>query len=339
MDDAGAPDPYVPFDAEGGLIFATRLPGSASEFDHRRGWADLAKPESGLPLWVHLDRTRDHTKSWLRGPDGVPPLIADSLLAEETRPRVQAVGDGLLVILRGVNMNPGAEMDELISIRMWLEPTRIITLRQYRFQTIADLRKRAMQGQAPATAGAFLAAVATGLSLRLGPTVDNLEQMIETIENAMLESESDDSSHRARLALIRRQAISYRRYVVPQRDALMFLAIQPPPLIGERDAMELRIAAEQVARVAEALDELRDRAAVTQDEVRARHEVRMGRTLYLLTIVATIALPLGFITGLLGINVGGLPLAESTHGFLIVCVLLAGLGVLEVVLFRMLRLF
>jgi zinc transporter len=83
---------------------------------------------------------------------------------------------------------------------------------------------------------------------------------------------------------------------------------------------------------------MRDRAAVTQDELRARHEARVGRTVYLLTVVATVALPLSLITGLLGINVGGIPLAESPLGFAIVCAVLVALAALELALFKSLRL-
>lgn len=329
------PTPFTPFDESGGLILAVRLPGGAPDFgDQRRGWERLGASESGGPLWVHLDRTKERAQRWLRGESGLDPVVAESLLAEETRPRAQAFGDGLLVILRGINMNPGAEPDELISIRMWLEKGRIITLRQHRFATVAEIRARAQAGKAPATAGAFVTAVAAGLTTRMGPSILNLEEMLDDIEEEMLEKDSDDEGRRSQLATIRRQAIAYRRHLVPQRDALGALVNGPQTLLSARDQVELRVWQEQTTRACEALEELRDRAAVTQEEMRARHEARVGRTVYLLTIVATVMLPLGFLTGLLGINVGGLPLAGSPWGFAIVCVLLAGLAALQVVWFR-----
>lgn len=330
--------PFTPFDPDGGLILATRLPGHLGDFvENRRGWEGLGAPAASPPLWIHLDRTKPRAQQWLREDAGLDAWIAESLLAEETRPRVQIAGAGLLVILRGVNLNPGAEPDELIAIRMWLEPTRIITLRQFRFQTIAEIRAQAQRGEAPDTAGAFFAQVALGLSLRMNPTVTNLEAMLDEIEESMLESDAEDSSHRSTLATIRRQAIRYRRYLVPQRDALMTLVHNPPALLSERDQSSLRVAAEHAARIAEALEEARDRAAVTQEEVRARHEQRVARTLYLLTLVATVALPLGLLTGLLGINVGGIPLADSPAGFLVVCLVIVGIALGEVALFRRMR--
>lgn len=333
--DAAPPAPFTPFDAAAGLVLATRLPGEPGDFEYKkRDWPDLQRPDGPPPLWVHLDRTKARAQRWLREEAGLDPVVADSLLAEETRPRAEVFGDGLLVILRGINMNPGAQPDELISVRLWLEPARIITLRQHRFQTIAELRARAQQGKAPATAGAFLSAVALGLALRIGPTIANLEDQLDAIEEDMLDRESDDPARRSQLSTIRRQAIAYRRYLVPQRDALASLAAGRGDLLSARELVEMRLALEQTTRVCEALEEMRDRAAVTQEEMRARHEARVGRTLYLLTIVATVMLPLGFLTGLLGVNVGGIPLADSPLGFAVVCVLMLAIAGAEVWWFR-----
>lgn len=332
------PPPFTPFDAEGGLVLATRMPGDPEEFEgRRRGWDDLAFPDSPPPLWVHLDRTKEQAKRWLREQSGLDSIVVESLLAEETRPRAQEYGDGVLVILRGINASPGAEPDELIAIRMWLEPTRIITLRQFRFRTIAAIRARAQSGAAPSSAGAFLATVANSLISDMNPTLANLEGWLDDIEEQMLERETDDDRWRSQLATIRRQAITYRRYIVPQRDALSRLVHNAHPLLSARDQAELRVAMEQCNRVSEALEELRDRAAVTQEEMRARHESRMGKTVYMLTIIATVALPLGIFTGLLGINVGGMPMEESGWGFAMACLVMAAIAAGLILLFKRMR--
>ncbi len=339
--------PFAFTDADGGLVFAVRLPGDAAQLDGARlGWDALEPappPPAGpgraddRPLWINLDRMRPRAQAWLRERSGIDPAMAQALLDEETRPRHQEEGRGLLVILRGVNLNPGAEPDELIAIRIWIEPGRALTLRQFRFQTIAQLRRAAARGAAPATPGGLLAAIAAGLAQRIGPSVDNLEDLLDDVEEAMLASDGDDPRARGRLAAIRRQAIGLRRHLVPQRQALSELAALEHPLLARADRSLLRAAAEQTARALDALEEIRDRAAVNQDELRARHEARVGRTVYLLTIVATVALPLSLLTGLLGINVGGIPLADSPAGFAVVCAVMVAIAALEVLLFRRMR--
>ncbi len=326
-----AENQFRPFDPEGGLILATALPGSAGAFEGERlSWEALGVPADGS-LRVHLDRTKERAQHWVRERSGLDPFAVEALLAEETRPRVESIGDGLLVILRGINMSEGVEADELIAIRMWIEPGRVITLRQFRFQTIADLRQRAQSGDAP---GGFLAAVTSGLSARIVPTLNNLREMLDRIEDDMVASEQDDDSWRGLLGTIRRQAITYRRYLMPQHEALATLANGRSRLLDERDHAEIRAALEQTARECESLEELRDRAAVTQEELRARHEARVGRTVYLLTLVATVALPLGLLTGLLGVNVGGVPLESTPLGFWIVCATMLVIVALQVWWFK-----
>lgn len=324
---------FSPFDVDGGLRYATRLPGS----DDRLDWNELRPPAEPPPLWVNLDRTKARAQQWLRQEAGLDPIVAESLLATETRPGVQPFDDGLLVILRGVNLNPGVEVDEMITVRMWIAPTCVITLRQFRFQTLVELRERSRRGEGPATAGSFLAAVASGLSQRLAPTVTNLEELLDEIEESMLDQDVDGAGVRATLATIRRQAIMYRRYLVPQREAMLSLVSMQHQLLTQRDQAMLRVATEQVARAAEALEEVRDRAAVTTEEIRARQEARMAKTLYLLTIVATIALPLGLITGLFGINVGGMPWMNDELGFVIVCVVMLVIAGAEFAIFKAMK--
>lgn len=335
MDANDQPSPFTSFDDAGGLVLATLLPGSETDFTtDKHGWDRLARAEGGATLWVHLDLTRDRARDWLRKESGLMPLVADALLVDETRPRAQAIGDGLLVILRGINLNEGAEPDELISIRVWVEPGRVITLREQKFRTISALRERSEAGRAPLTGGAFVAAIAEGLGGRIGESVENLRDMLDDIEETMLDGDRDDERWRSQLATIRRQAIAYRRHMIPQREALNELAFDESGLLDDHDRAHLRVSMEHLARDCDALEEVRDRAAVTQEELRARHDARVGRTVYLLTLVATVALPLGLLTGLMGINVGGMPLVNSRAGFWVVVAVMVAIAGGQVWWFR-----
>jgi zinc transporter len=95
------------------------------------GWDEIRswRPESGF-LWVHLDRRAEKARAWLTPDAQLDSIVTDALLAEETRPRVLTVGQSLLVILRGVNLNPGADPEDMVSVRLWLDAYRVITLRR-----------------------------------------------------------------------------------------------------------------------------------------------------------------------------------------------------------------
>ena len=105
---------------------------------------DSWTPESGW-LWVHLDRTHASAECWLRDTADLDPLAVEALLAEETRPRATSIREGLLVILRGVNLNVGADPEDMISIRIWIDATRIISLRARTLMAIQNLRERGIE--------------------------------------------------------------------------------------------------------------------------------------------------------------------------------------------------
>jgi zinc transporter len=133
---------------------------------------------------------------------------------------------------------------------------------------------------------------------------------------------------------LRRQAISLRRYLSPQREALSRLLTEKITWVDDADRLRLRETCDQLVRYLEDLDEARDRAAVTQEELVNRLSEQMNNKMYLLSIVAAIFLPLGFLTGLLGINVGGIPGAESKLGFAGFVLLLIGVVIVQIWFFK-----
>jgi zinc transporter len=102
--------------------------------------------------------------------------------------------------------------------------------------------------------------------------------------------------------------------------------------IGPRDRVRLREVTDRVTRHVEDLDSIRNRAAVTHEELASRLAQQTNRTMYMLSIVAAIFLPLGLLTGLLGINVGGMPGTDTPWAFWIVCAFLGVITVVEVII-------
>lgn len=314
-----------------GLIFAWRLgPDGAMALDA----AGVAAhgPDDG-PIWVHLDRKHPGVRAWLEGYAELDPLVAEALLEEETRPRVNAHGDGLLVNLRGVNLNPGADPEDMVSVRLWIDARRVISLRGVRLLASDDVAAELAAGRGPVTTGGVLAALVEALVARMRPVIGSIEEELDAFEEALIDDETPIPSA-ARISGVRRRAIELRRYLAPQRDVMNRLYTAPEPWLSATDKLELRETADRITRFVEDLDSARERGAVTHEEVSERLSLRLGRIMYVLSLVATVFLPLTFVTGLLGINVGGIPGAETGWAFLAVCTLLAALLVVEVVLFR-----
>ena len=288
-------------------------------------------PDDGL-LWLHFDISDETARTWLEEESGLPETVVDSLLAAETRPRSQISDAGSLVVLRGVNMNPGEDPEDMVSVRMWLEPTRIVTTRRRRMLSVQDVRASLENGVGPTTVGEFLVELIGCLADRIGDFVNAIEDRISEVEDAG--EEGDDPSVRKKTTSLRRQIAAVRRFLAPQRDALDRLYRQPGKLFSDAESNGLREETDRMTRYLEDIDLARERLVVIQEEYLAQQAQQQNSRMYVLSVVAAVFLPLTFVTGLLGMNVGGLPGLESPNGFLASVVVMVVAAAVLLVFFR-----
>lgn len=282
------------------------------------------KPDQGL-LWVHMSLADIESANWLDSLDDLPALAYETLLAGETRPRSFVSGDGMLVVLRGVNTNPGADPEDMVAVRVWIDSNRIITSERRHLLSIEDVAKSLDAGEGPETPGEFLTALVERLADRIGGFVGTIENRLDEAEDEI--GRIKETDFRKRLGALRRQIAEVRRFLAPQRDALDRLTRQAVAWLNDTDAHYVRQEADRITRFIEDLDLGRERAVVLQEELLSQLAHEQNARMYVLSIVAAVFLPLTFVTGLLGMNVGGLPGLESSRGFawsVIVMVVAAG---------------
>jgi zinc transporter len=263
--------------------------------------------------------------------------VIEAMTAESTRPRCAQTNDGVMLFLRGVNLNPGADPGDMVSIRLWIEETRIISVRLRRLLSVDDLRSAIDQGHGPTDPGDFVLALSDRLASRIAGVVADIDDEVDSLQDQVLEAESRHL--RTELNKLRRVIIALRRYLAPQRDALSRMMNIKVGWMSERDILHLREEADRVTRYVEDLDAARERAAITQEELGNRLSEQLNTRMYVLSVVAAIFLPLGFLTGLFGINVGGIPMAENPQGFIDILLLLLLISGIQVLLFRWRRWF
>ncbi len=238
----------------------------------------------------------------------------------------------MLIALRGVNLNPGADPEDMVSVRIWIDETRILTTRRRELLSINDIISQLETGEGPASSADFVTLLADRLVWRMTDTIEGMEDKAAELEENMLEG--GQTSLRFELASLRRQAITLRRYLSPQREALGRLVTEKVEWIDDAHRMRIREITDRLIRDMEDLDAVRERAAVSQEELLSRLSEQLNQRMYVLSIVAAIFLPLGFLTGLLGINVGGMPGAENPQAFWIFSALLLVAVVMQLLVFR-----
>lgn len=244
--------------------------------------------------------------------DYVPPLAANALVASETRPRCDEVDDAVLINLRGTAADLMQDSDGLVSIRVWVEGARVTSVSRHRLAALAKVEALMRAGKIT-DGGDFVAALAQAISTQLDPQVADLGDELDDCEG-MLDG-GNIYELRRKIAAIRSQANVLRRFVAPDRDALVEMAQLPFEWIGKDDRMHLREAADRFARMAEELESVRERAALLHEQLTDLRAEMIDQRSLAIAVTAFIFLPLTFVTGLLGMNVEGIPFAQAPWAF------------------------
>ncbi|RCW47741.1 zinc transporter ZntB [Halanaerobium sp. MA284_MarDTE_T2] len=283
-------------------------------------------------LWYHLNVGTEETRTWLKNKSGLSEIVIQELISEETRPRILKDDDGILINLRGLNFNADSDEEDMVSLHMWIEPGRIITSRSERVLTMDEIDKSYDAGAGPLSINDFLIRVIDGITNKISEYIYDMEEQIDDMEEEVLTGETDRL--RSQLSEKRRKTIIIRRYIVPQRELMARLYREKIPWLTEANKEYIYEFSDRTIRLLEELDNIRDRAALIHEEINNRINDQMNRTMYILSIVGSIFLPLGFLTGLFGINIGGMPGVDNDSAFWIFSFSMVILIVIEYILFK-----
>ncbi len=273
-------------------------------------------------VWVHL-ASNEEARDWLCAHAALEDYAVDALTAAETRPRCEAFADGALVNLRGRSDEELPGSDVLASLRVWATRGRVFSVTRAHVVAVDTVRACVEAGEMR-DPGDLIAAIAAAITQDLDPQVAELGDELDGCEEQL----SADKVFELRRAVtrVRVTAIGYRRFLSPQRAALEKLASLPGDWLADDDRLHLNAAADRAARMAEELESIRERSAVVHDTLTDLRAEQLDTRGLIIAIVAMIFLPLTFITGVYGMNVKGLPGAESPWAFDVImlgCVLIA----------------
>ncbi len=313
----------------------------AYEFDGAGGGRTLDwdgvrahRPGQGW-AWIHLQRDAPASREWLERESGLDEVLCEALLSNESRPRCEAYGEGVLLSLRGVNLNPDADPEDMVALVLYADAHRVVSVRRRRIMAVDSIRSSVEAQRAPASTGDFLATLSEGLVERMGPVIDSLEETVADLEEELIAGRTEGI--RLQLAELRRTAIGLRRYIAPQREAMSRLLGLPAEWMSSVDRRWLREVGDRITRYVEDLDAVRERAQIVQEELAARVSEQINRNMYVLSIITAIFLPLGLVTGYLGINVGGIPGADWRWAFFVVGMVLVCIAGVQLWLFRRMK--
>ena len=284
-------------------------------------------------LWIHLEGKDEADLAFLKAQHEIPDVAVGALAASETRPRCDRIDEGAILNLRGPGDVDPDDSDRLVSIRFWICRGRVTSLSRRHLAAIDGVRARMEAGELH-DPGDLVAAFARAISKQLDPQVAGLSDTLDDVESKL----EEESLYRLRrtITAVRSEAIGFRRFVAPNRDALRTMVDLDFDWLAEDDRLHIIDAADRFARMAEELEAVRERAALLHEQITDLRAEQIDQRSLLIAVVAFFFLPLTFITGLLGMNVQGIPYAQEAWAFwgVVGFCLVVALGVLGWFLWR-----
>ncbi|HJE03009.1 Zinc transport protein ZntB [Aliarcobacter thereius] len=283
-------------------------------------------------LWLHFDYTKDDAIDWITNRSEIEDVAVDALLADETRPRMIVLKDNLLLSLRGVNLDADANPEDMKSIRLYISENLIISTSKEMILSVEEIIDELKNGIGVKSSSQFLVELTYKMIDRMDDTIEQIQDRTDYLEENIIDMKSLE--FRNEILKIRRESIVLKRYLSPQKEALIKLSNEKISWIDEYQRVEIRETNDQLIRHIEELDTIRDKVILIQEELRNRLSEDINKKMYMLAIISATFLPLTFLTGLLGINVGGIPGSSNENAFLIFSVILLFVVVFQFLLFK-----
>ncbi|MCE2688010.1 MAG: zinc transporter ZntB [Rickettsiales bacterium] len=293
--------------------------------------------------WVHLDGNATSTKYWLEANVSyLDHLIIDALLAQETRSRIMEFEGGLLIILRGVNTNIDANPDDMVSLRIWVDQYRVITIQKREMNALFDFKNNLERGRKIKGSGEFLYNLIYQILSEISTEMLNLSQRLDKLEDLTLNNDKKNNGKKTlqgqllknELLELRSQFVTFKRYLSPQKEVIHKLKNCEYLWINDWAKRHFQENYDQITRMIEETDELKERSKILNDEIVNIINDKLNRHMYKISLITVIFMPLTFLTGLFGMNVGGIPASQSPFGFIIFTSLMIFIAILQVIFFK-----
>lgn len=316
-----------------GMVFALHFDGQGSA--QELSWEHFTEQWKAPGLvWLHGDYRGEDTERWLREASGMVDSQVDYLLAERTRPGLIASGESVMLILRALNPHEEKPLEDLVSLRLWVDADHLLTFRLKPVQVFQEMREALRNGEGPQDAAGFVAELLERVVSDLHTCVLEMFESVTELEEEALTS----ASSREMQARLRLKALQLRRHLMPQLNVMEQLELLRFKWLSEEHRLGIRSAHERLKRVLDDIELMLERLRLLREEEERQLNERINARLYVLAILSGIFLPLNLLASLLGMNVGGIPLSHSVWGFSGICAIMALAGCVVLLFLRIKRL-
>jgi magnesium transporter len=261
------------------------------------------QPDSRTWVWVDLsDPTPDEIRL-LTDVFHFHELAVEDAIAEIHHPKVESYGDYLYLILHGIDFKASEHQFQTQDVDFFLGPTYLVTVHPGVSRSIGHVgdlcgRSAHVLGEGPT---ALLHRIVDTMVDNYRPEVDKLQARLDELEQQVFERSSPVLARR--ILDLKRDVSSLRQIVQPQRDVVGRLARREFPLVDEAMSYRFRDVYDHLVRLTDESLFFGDRITSLLDAHLSTVSNQLNGVMKILTVIATIFMPLTFITGLYGMNV------------------------------------
>ncbi|TWI64236.1 zinc transporter [Pseudoduganella lurida] len=272
-------------------------------------------------LWLHFNLANAASEKWLREHLRLADEFYDCLHEGSRSTRIEQADDTLVAVINDVLRDFSFEPSDIASLYLSVERQVVISARRSPLQAVERLRQAVRRGEPIASTVVLLTHLLRDQADVLTRIVRMATGKVDGIEDNLLSGQL--KHQRAELGSLRRVLVRLQRLLAPEPAAMFRLMQRPPSWVSVADRQEVREASEEFVVTLNDIASLQERIKLLQEEIAALVNEANNRSLYVLTIVTVLALPINIIAGLLGMNVGGIPLAQDGAGFWIIAGIVA----------------
>ncbi len=304
-----------------GFQFGADGRGNAIGADQALQWlADHGTQTDVGFVWLHFNLAHAASEKWLREQVQLSDVFHESLRDGSRSTRVELDDDTLVAVVNDVHYDFAFEPSDISTMWLSVGPRLVVSARLQPLRSIDRLRDAVKRGITLRSSVELLVHLMHDQGDVLVNIVRVTTTKVDDLEDHLLAGRLEKK--RADLGSLRRLLVRLQRLLAPEPAALFRLLKLPPDWMGDEDLEDLRQSTEEFNVALSDMAALQERIKLLQEEIAGRVAEANNRSLFVLTIVTVLALPINIIAGLLGMNVGGIPLVDHPHGFWIVVVII-----------------
>jgi len=261
------------------------------------------KPESTATVWVDLAAPTIEEASILKSVFHFHDLAVEDALSESHHPKVESYGDYLYVIMHGIDFEAAKHRFATHDTDFFVGPTYLVTVHDGTSRSITELRDICQRNEHALSGGpmALLHRIVDVMVDNYGPEVEKLADRLEELEHRIFDRPNDNLVKP--LLGLKRDVASMRRVVLPQRDVVGRLARREFASINEQISYRFRDVYDHLVRLTDESMLFHDRLSSLLDAHLTSVSTRLNQVMKVLTVIATIFMPLTVLTGMWGMNV------------------------------------